>query len=131
MSVDAGNEYADGVLGRLAHAVSHTHATGAYSIDGDTKVLEGDRSYDIMDKYSGITRFDEDYQSTHLLPYVGNMTAPVSESLFSETWSAEVGSLLESNSSRHTPRRAWGVPLQLRVIVDDVVGLGGGYSSTV
>jgi len=71
---------------------------GAYSIYGNPIVLESVTSaaYDSIGSWQGVTTFDDSDTSEELRPAINNLTAQVSTSAFSETWS----SLLETTLRR-------------------------------
>jgi len=86
-SVHAQQLYAHGVLGRMLDAVrarASPFAAGGYSLDGNSKMLEGQEAFDVVDKDDGVVR----YQSyAELAPTIRKMVGNESSSLLSETYS--------------------------------------------
>ena len=98
LHADAAQEDA-GVLGRAKDAlIDRGVSMGAYSIYGNPIVLESVTSaaYDSIGSWQGVTTFDDSDTSEELRPAINNLTAQVSTSAFSETWS----SLLETTLRR-------------------------------
>jgi hypothetical protein len=62
---------------------------GSYSILGNNKVLEPETSsaFDVLTRQNGVSVFDPEKTSAHLMPSISNLTSPISSSVFAETWS--------------------------------------------
>ena len=101
MSVDADNLSAKGVIGKIRDALARQGlVTNAYSIEGETKVLEDEGvagGYDVIDRSSGVIPFDEQGTSSALLPHIGNLTRLVSTSALADTWASALRTTLARN----------------------------------
>lgn len=99
MNVHADNPNAKGVLGRIADSLTNQGiSSGAYSISGETKVLENHGiadMYDIIESDGVVKTFDESETSLELRSDINNLTSRVSSSIFAETWSELVNSAME------------------------------------
>lgn len=86
-SVHAQQLYAHGVLGRMLDAVrgrASPFAAGGYSLDGNSKMLEGQEAFDVVDKDDGVVRYSS---YAELAPTLLKMVGNESSSLLSETYS--------------------------------------------
>jgi len=98
-SVHAQDTVAKGVLGRLVDELAsqpQPYRTGAYSVSGIAKILEGERSQTVLDQRSGVVRFKN---RVALQSALTNMTRMASKSVFAETYSALLEDSLSSSES--------------------------------
>jgi uncharacterized protein (DUF1501 family) len=98
-SVEPEDAVGTGVLGRISDQLTaQGYAMGSYSVTGNSHALLGrappvSPQQDVIDPVMGIIPFDEYPSSPRVLPAVKSLTGPTS-SLFGETWSANVQSML-------------------------------------
>ena len=60
-NVHAGSLKTKGILGRIMEAITgqaSPYATGGYSLNGNVKAFQGDRHTDILNRNSGVVRWD-------------------------------------------------------------------------
>jgi len=90
----------DGVLGRLMDALAaqpQPYTSGAYSVAGIAKILEGDSvSQNILDRQTGVVRFEN---RDALASALANMTALKSEAVFAEHYAHILGDALSSTEA--------------------------------